>query len=230
MYRRLFKWRDCAPRDSAMVTIAGNYRRQGSEVLVAQAARKFSGPLVVSMGAFLGCLLCKQVFTEMGKPDGHPRKDVTIIPSWGKFSGLSSKPPNRNHELLSDLSSAMGKLEVHDGPDSAKQHKFNKIETDPTNGFRNNYHISFEPSSRRKSSNPDELDWNLSLPDTNRESYHGFAPESEVDSAELILMSCLNCYLHVMVSGAHPNCPKCGKGDCLLDMFRVSPVKKERNV
>ncbi|KAI3816204.1 hypothetical protein L1987_15895 [Smallanthus sonchifolius] len=34
----------------------------------------------------------------------------------------------------------------------------------------------------------------------------------------LILMSCLNCYLHVMVCDANPKCPKCHKGDGLLDM------------
>nr|GEX26284.1 protein phosphatase 2C family protein [Tanacetum cinerariifolium] len=33
------------------------------------------------------------------------------------------------------------------------------------------------------------------------------------------LMSCLRCYMHVLVRETDPKCPKCGKGDCLLDMF-----------
>ncbi|KAI3734606.1 hypothetical protein L6452_14078 [Arctium lappa] len=190
----------------------------------------------------------KQGFTEMGKPDGHPRKDVTIIPSCGKFSGLSSKPPNGKPELHSDLSFAKGKVVVHDNHNSAKKRKFIKIETDSTNGFRNTCHINFETSSRRKSSNPDVLALSLSPPDTDRKSEpsklggssspfqqksdHGSTPDqAELNRGPvLILMSCLNCYLHVMVSDANPKCPNCGKGDCLLDMFRVSPVKKARIV
>ena len=76
------------------------------------------------------------MFTEMGKPDGHPLKDATIISSCCKFSGLSSEPPDGNHELPSDLSSAIGKLEVHINHDFAKKHNFNKVDV---------YHYAITP-------------------------------------------------------------------------------------
>ena len=65
-----------------------------------------------------------------------------------------------------------------------------------------------------------------------QKSNRGLTPKGEPADfgPVLILMSCLNCYIHVMVSDANPKCPKCGKGDCLLDMFRVSPLKKARSV
>lgn len=37
------------------------------------------------------------------------------------------------------------------------------------------------------------------------------SPTELVDESELILMSCLRCYIYMMVCGSSPKCPKCFK-------------------
>lgn len=105
-------------------------------------------------------------------------------------------------------------------------------------GLKNKGHISFEPSFKKKLPNH-KLASSLSLSCSNikketfkqedsssssqHEPNHAYASASKSGldrGSALIVMSCLNCYLHVMVSDANPKCPKCWRGDCLLDMYR----------
>ncbi|KAI3695962.1 hypothetical protein L1987_78968 [Smallanthus sonchifolius] len=176
----------------------------------------------------------------MGKPDGQPLKDATIKQSIGSLiNGLSSKPSNGNASCHLDLNHVQTKLEVHDKKGSAKKGKLKKIETVSASALKTNRHVKFEPTLRREclshepGSRPSPRCSNKKNKACKQE---GSSSRSQQEAATnqgcgvasgsghrsgLILMSCLNCYMHVMVYDSNPKCPKCHKGDGLLDMYRA---------
>ncbi|KAK1419673.1 hypothetical protein QVD17_28927 [Tagetes erecta] len=180
----------------------------------------------------------------MGKPNAHPTKDLTSKKSIGSLlsSGLSSNPSASNTNVARrrfDLNPVEEKLEVHDKKGSTRKAKSNKVEKVTTNAFKSNRQAKFEPFLKGQSSSHHEPGLRLSLRCYSNEknkaceqeplpmsqqgpnigSTSGHASKSGYES-ELIVMSCLNCYLHVMVCDDDPKCPKCHKGECLLDMYR----------
>ena len=113
----------------------------------------------------------------------------------------------------------------------------------PTNKLKSNSHTNLEQFFKKISSKLDDFDLDLKMspPRTNGNnephilwpssppslqiSYTSLTTPLELGrGSQLILMSCLSCFIHVMVSDANPKCPKCFKGDCLLDMYRTSII------
>ncbi|MFS7994209.1 hypothetical protein Hanom_Chr12g01103181 [Helianthus anomalus] len=165
----------------------------------------------------------------MGKPVGHTLKDVTI----NQTNGNIMRHLDLNKNLVEDKSP-----EVLDKKDSKKKGKLPiKIETVNTlksSGraksarprFRRNS-TAQEPASRQSPPCSSKIKIeNCKLEDSpllqpKQEPAQSSAPETKrVREPELIVMSCLNCYLHVMVCDDNPKCPKCRRGDGLLDMYR----------
>lgn len=113
----------------------------------------------------------------------------------------------------------------------------------PTNKLKSNSYTNLEQFFNKISSKLDDFDLDLKMSppraDKNNEPYIQWASSSpslrisysslttqleQGHGSQLILMSCLSCFIHVMVSDANPKCPKCFKGDCLLDMYRTSII------
>ncbi|KAL4575321.1 hypothetical protein LXL04_022163 [Taraxacum kok-saghyz] len=185
----------------------------------------------------------KEAFARMGKTYGDQLKDASTIGlSYEKLCDMNPTPLNGNHKRPAKLNCVKDEMEVHDNCNTIKRHKLNKIEMVPTTMFKSNNYILSEENFNKKSPNDDKFDLNVSPPDSSEDnepynqrdlsspslqkSHHRLTTKSELGlGSQLILMSCLACYLHVMVCDANPKCPKCFKGDCLVDMFHESPTE-----
>ncbi|KAI3778395.1 hypothetical protein L2E82_07655 [Cichorium intybus] len=185
----------------------------------------------------------KKEFTKMEKPYSHPLFDASSIESYSKLSNMNPKFLNGNHKLRSNLVFLHDEMEVQDHCNSSKKQKLNMIGMVPTNNLKTKNYTKFDQGSSKKTSNQYRFDLNVSPPGSNGDnasyqqedlsspseqiSHHSLTTKFEQGcGSQLILMSCLRCYLHVMVCDVNPECPKCFKGDCLLDMYRDIPIKK----
>lgn len=46
----------------------------------------------------------------------------------------------------------------------------------------------------------------------------------------LVVMGCVSCYMYVMVGENHRICPKCGRGDYLIDVAAEVNTNKKRAI
>nr|GEX85796.1 protein phosphatase 2C family protein [Tanacetum cinerariifolium] len=176
----------------------------------------------------------KQELPETVKLEDHPLRDETIMTNSRIIVDLNSKAISESQEL----NPVKGQLVVDASIDQQRQRLHGKIKKVSLVGSRSNGYLNLVPTLKKRSSHQDlTMHENLPLMSIKSE-YQGdvsssqkkakikSVPESKFDS--FILMSCRKCYLHVLVSETDPKCPKCGKRECLLDIYRENHMKKAK--
>lgn len=48
--------------------------------------------------------------------------------------------------------------------------------------------------------------------------------------SKLVVMGCVSCYMYVMVGDNHRICPKCGRGEYLIDVPAQGNANKKRAI
>nr|GEW37184.1 RNA-directed DNA polymerase, eukaryota, reverse transcriptase zinc-binding domain protein [Tanacetum cinerariifolium] len=148
----------------------------------------------------------KPELTETVKLEDPPLGDETITTNSRIITNLNSKPVSGSQEL----NPSKGQLVINASIDQQRKRFRGKIEKVSLVGSRGNGNINLAPTLKN------EYQGDVSSSQQKRNTHS--TAESKFDS--MILVSCLRCYLHVLVKETYPKCPKCGKRDCLLDIFR----------